>query len=71
MSEAVKKGERLTGDRRDQLAKDLAAKYASGQSIRQLAAETGRSYGAVHRLLVDHGVNLRSRGGARRTAKAS
>ena len=68
MSEAVKKGERLTGARRDQLAKELAAAYASGQSIRQLAAETGRSYGAVHRLLVDNGVSLRGRGGPRRAA---
>lgn len=66
MTETVKKGERLTGSRREQLAGELAAAYQSGQSIRQLAAETGRSYGAVHRLLVDHGVPLRSRGGARR-----
>jgi hypothetical protein len=70
MSEAVKKGERLTGARRDQLAKELATAYASGQSIRQLAAETGRSYGAVHRLLVDNGVSLRGRGGPRRPAQA-
>ena len=66
MTEAVKKGERLSGARREELAKELAAAYQSGRSIRQLAAETGRSYGAVHRLLVDHGVTLRGRGGARR-----
>lgn len=70
MTEAVKKGERLTGARREQLAKELAESYQSGRSIRQLAADTGRSYGAVHRLLVDHGVVLRGRGGARR-AKVS
>jgi predicted transcriptional regulator len=66
MAEAVKKGERLTGARREQLAKELAEAYQAGRSIRQLAAETGRSYGAVHRLLVDYGVTLRGRGGARR-----
>ncbi|GAB2812564.1 helix-turn-helix domain-containing protein [Actinocorallia aurea] len=70
MSEAVKKGERLSGERREKLAKEIAEGYQAGRSIRQLAAETGRSYGAVHRLLVDTGVPLRGRGGARRPKTA-
>ncbi|MBN9620404.1 MAG: transcriptional regulator, partial [Actinobacteria bacterium] len=35
-----------------------------GASIRSLAAEHGRSYGFVHRLLVESGTTLRGRGGA-------
>lgn len=60
----VKKGGRITGADRDKLAGELSAKYAEGKSIRELAAETGRSYGFVHRLLSDNQVSLRGRGGA-------
>ena len=64
------KGQRITGGDRDKLAKDLKKKYESGRSIRELAAETNRSYGFVHRILSDAGVRLRGRGGAtRRKAK--
>jgi hypothetical protein len=42
-----------------------------GATIRALAEETGRSYGGVHRLLVDAGVVFRSRGGAVRQGPAS
>jgi hypothetical protein len=35
-------------------------------SIRALAAETGRSYGFVHRILTENDVDLRGRGGATR-----
>lgn len=60
------KGRRVTGKERDDLAKDLKRKYKEGASIRSLAAETGRSYGFIHRVLVDSKVTLRGRGGATR-----
>jgi hypothetical protein len=41
-------------------------RYDSGESIRALAATTGRSYGFVHRILTENGVSLRGRGGATR-----
>ncbi len=39
------------------------AAYADGASIQDLADTIGRSYGTVHKLLVDAGVTLRPRGG--------
>lgn len=53
-----------------QLAKDIVRRYMSGESIRSLAASMGRSYGFVHRLLTESGVQLRQRGGARRRKKS-
>lgn len=67
----LSKGSRITGDDREQLAGELAKRYAAGDSIRDLADDLGRSYGFVHRILVDSGVTLRGRGGAvRRKAKS-
>jgi hypothetical protein len=66
---AIRKGARITGSARDKLTADLRKKYEKGQSIRSLADGTGRSYGFVHRLLVDAEVPLRGRGGATRTKK--
>ena|GEM_PF-617999 len=68
-SVTIKKGARITGAARDKLAADLRKKYEKGQSIRALAEGTGRSYGFVHRLLLDAEVPLRGRGGATRTKK--
>ncbi|MBA0125920.1 transcriptional regulator [Haloechinothrix alba] len=65
----LKKGARITGDSRDKLAADLKKKYEKGESIRSLAESTGRSYGFVHRVLCESGVQLRGRGGATRTRK--
>lgn len=65
MSE-IAKGQRVTGDERKSLEASLAKKYQAGASIRELASETGRSYGFVHRILTDSGVQLRGRGGATR-----
>lgn len=67
----LKKGARITGSDRNKLATDLKRKYTSGSSIRLLAAETGRSYGFVHRMLNESGVELRGRGGATRGKRAS
>jgi predicted transcriptional regulator len=56
---------RLTGPDRVTFARAAAARYRGGASIRQLAEESGRSYGAVHRLLSTSGVKFRRRGGSR------
>lgn len=69
MAEALKKGSRVTGAERDKLAADLRKKYDGGQSIRSLAASSGRSYGFVHRILNESGATMRGRGGATRTKK--
>lgn len=66
MAEALKKGSRVTGAERERLAVDLRKKYDAGQSIRTLAAASGRSYGFVHRMLSESGATLRGRGGATR-----
>lgn len=66
MAEKLAKGARISGSDRDKLATDLKKKYEGGASIRDLAAETGRSYGFVHRVLSETGVQLRGRGGATR-----
>jgi predicted transcriptional regulator len=65
----LKKGARITGGERNKLAADLKRRYTSGASIRELASETGRSYGFVHRMLSESGVTLRGRGGATRGKK--
>jgi len=62
----LKKGSRVTGPERDELSTDLRSKYERGSSIRELAQSTGRSYGFVHRMLSESGVDLRGRGGATR-----
>ena len=65
------KGRRITGGERDKLSADLRQRYESGESIRALAASTGRSYGFIHRVLSESGASLRGRGGAtRRKASA-
>ena len=71
MTETLKKGTRVTGADRQKLAADLKKRYSSGESIRALAAATGRSYGFVHRILAESGVALRSRGGATRSRSKS
>jgi hypothetical protein len=53
------------------MANDVVQRYTSGESIRSLAAATGRSYGFIHRVLTESGVQLRQRGGARRRRKAT
>jgi helix-turn-helix protein len=63
VTETLKKGTRVTGADRAKLAADLKKRYDSGESIRALAAATGRF---VHRILTENGVSLRGRGGATR-----
>lgn len=67
----LRKSAKITGSSRERLAGQLATKYADGASIRSLAAQTGRSYGFVHRVLVESGVVLRRRGRNNRPRKLS
>ncbi len=71
MSDQQGKGDRITGERRTLLGAQLRAQYEDGRSIRELAAETGRSYGFVHRVLKESGATLRGRGGASRSRPGS
>lgn len=70
MSE-TNKGRRITGAERQAMTQDVQSKYADGASIRQLADETGRSYGFIHRLLVESETALRARGGSRGRSEQS
>jgi hypothetical protein len=45
------------------LAEQLKSSYEEGASVRQLAVEADRSFGWVHRLLLEAGTTMRSRGG--------
>lgn len=65
---AREKGVRVLGSDRTELQADLKAKYEAGASIRSLAQETGRSYGFVHKVLVESNAALRARGGAHNAA---
>jgi hypothetical protein len=66
---AAKKGRRIIGAERDTLTDEVKERYSNGASIRELATDTGRSYGFIHRLLVESGTQLRGRGGPTRTKK--
>lgn len=63
---SLTKGARITGDQRSSLASSFGERYASGESIRSIAQDTGRSYGFVHGVLKESGTSLRGRGGATR-----
>lgn len=52
----------LIGTDRTRLRADIADRYRAGDSIRGLAAHTGRSYSTVRRLLLEAGVRLRRPG---------
>lgn len=68
---ALAKGSRITGDQRSTLAAEFGQRYAEGDSIRAIAEESGRSFGFVHGLLKESGVDLRGRGGATRGPRAA
>jgi hypothetical protein len=65
------KGSRITGTQRTELATELAQRYGAGESIRAIAEATGRSFGFVHGLIKESGVEVRGRGGATRGAAAA
>lgn len=66
----IARGTRITGEEREQLMLSCVRRYRAGESIRSLAADTGRSYGFIQGLLKEAGVPLRPRGGATRGAEA-
>ncbi len=70
MSDRLPKGSRITGEGRKDLAATLVDRYQRGESIRAMAEDIGRSYGFVHGVLAESGVQMRSRGGATRGAAA-
>ena len=57
---ALKKGRRIVGAERETLTDEVRRRYSNGASIRELATDTGRSYGFIHRLLVESGTELRA-----------
>ena len=65
----VTKGARITGAERERLAGTLRKNYEKGATVRELAEQTGRSYGFVHRVLTETGATLRGRGGAHQGTK--
>jgi hypothetical protein len=69
VAKALAKGSRITGTQRTTLASQYARRYAAGDSIRKIADDAGRSFGFVHGVLKEAGVELRGRGGATRGAK--
>lgn len=66
----LRRGQRVSGTERDRLAAELLTRYESGLSVREICGETGYSIGRVRRLLIDAGVEFRSRGGATHRRKS-
>lgn len=64
--ETLSPAKQIRGADRALLGAEFAEKYKEGASVRALAEECGRSYGFVHRLLVEHGVKMRAVGGRRK-----
>jgi len=62
----LNKHAKLVGEARAKMRKEVAKRYIDGEAVRQLAESLGRSYGFVHLLLREAGVQMRNRGGARR-----
>jgi hypothetical protein len=56
---------------RTKLANSLGRRYTQGESIADIAASEGRSESWVHKLLTDHGFQLRPRGGQSSARKAT
>lgn len=66
VAEPIQAGRRIVGTERVTMTKYCLRRYGTGDSIRTIARDTGRSYGFVHRILVEGGAVLRARGGPRR-----
>lgn len=65
------KGGWIVGAERAKLAAELRKRYDKGARIRELAADVGRYYGFVHRVISESGVAIRTGGGGvRRSRKA-
>jgi hypothetical protein len=57
----IAKSRRLTGEDAAKFAAQVVLAYST-KSIRTISRETGRSYGAIHRVLKNSGITMRSRG---------
>lgn len=71
METPLHKGARIAGPLRDEATREFVRRYEDGESIRSIAAESGRSYGFVQKLLKEAGVQFRARGGATRPRRAA
>jgi hypothetical protein len=60
----------IAGRERIAVTEHCVRRYGAGDSIRSIASGLGRSYGFVHRILIEAGVTLRRRGGAMRKRRA-
>lgn len=56
----------VSGSERSKLATKVARAYGKGASVRELADQHGRSYGFIHRLLIEVDAVMRGRGRATR-----
>lgn len=63
----AKPGSRITDEER----KSIIGMYGNDMSMRDIAASLGRSYGSVHRVLADSGVQIKPRGGNRGPAESA
>lgn len=66
----IPKGRRLTGEAAVRFTEDVIKAYKT-KSIRSICEETGRSYGAIHRLLTTSGVTMRPKGYQRKASASS
>ncbi|MDX2645066.1 helix-turn-helix domain-containing protein [Streptomyces sp. PA03-1a] len=62
---------RIKGDERSEMAGKMAALYTAGSSIRAIADHYGRSYGWTRVVLLEMGVQMRTRSGTRAARKKS
>lgn len=62
MTETRPRRRYLTGEARAQAAAHLKTKYEAGATVRQLAEETGHSYGNIANLLRLAGTEMRPKG---------
>ncbi|MFJ9574596.1 helix-turn-helix domain-containing protein [Streptomyces bacillaris] len=63
----IPKGKRLKGESAARFTRDVISAYRT-MGIRPICEATGRSYGAIHHLLVTNNVPLRPRGYQHRTS---
>lgn len=63
--------EHLSGSAREAARNVAVTRYSEGATVRDIAAEIGRSYGFVHRLLIEAGTPLRSRGARTKVGSAA
>ena len=61
-------GRPTTGEARIRLREQAAGLYLAGCTIQSTARQINRSYGTARTLLIEAGVRLRARGGARVTS---